>query len=226
MRLQIISLAALVAIGSTFQAAWANLILDGSFETPAVGAGSYVDYGPGAMGPWTVVGNDVLLINTTYTEPSNGILAFNAEDGNQSLDLTGAGNTSPNDGVEQTIATTPGTQYVVSFWVGAALSNNGSGYYSDPATDLLIDGGPAQSFTVKPTDSGYVTWQEFASTFTASGPTTTIEFQNGTVPITALAGLDNVSVNAVPLPVAAYGGFALITGLVMARKLPRLRRLI
>ncbi|HEY1686627.1 MAG TPA: carbohydrate binding domain-containing protein [Tepidisphaeraceae bacterium] len=226
MRLQIISLAALVAIGSTFQAARANLILDGSFETPVVGAGSYVDYTPGPMGPWTVVGNDVLLINTTYTEPSNGILAFNAEDGNQSLDLTGAGNTSPNDGVEQTITTTPGTQYVVSFWVGAALSNKGSGYYSDPATDLLIDGGPATSFKVTPTVSGYVTWEHFTSTFTAAGASTTIEFQNGTSTPTALAGLDNVSVDAVPLPVAAYGGMALIAGLVVTRKLPRLSRSI
>jgi len=107
----------------------ANLISNGSFETPLVANGvncfgltGCEGFAVGAaLGAWTVVGisttvNAILLLNNNYTE-NGGQLHFSAEDGQQSVDLTGAFNQGRN-GVEQTITTTPGTSYNLTFWVG------------------------------------------------------------------------------------------------------------
>ena len=106
----------------------ATLLVDGSFETPAVGGSTFncfvlagcFGYDIGStVGAWTVFGPDagttrsVLLLSNSYSEGSR---LFTAEDGNQSIDLTGAGNLGAN-GVEQTLALDPGT-YALSFWIG------------------------------------------------------------------------------------------------------------
>jgi hypothetical protein len=109
--------------------AQANLVSNGSFESPLIANG--VDClgltgcegfaVAAALGAWAVVGvstttNAILLLNNNYTENA-GQLHFTAEHGQQSVDPTGAGNQGQN-GVKQTVGTTPGTSYTLTFWVG------------------------------------------------------------------------------------------------------------
>ena len=168
----------------------ANLITNGSFESPVVPSGSYLNFFPLSPPPgWTVVGPEVSIVSGTY---SAGCCTFPAEDGNQWLDLTGPG-TNSLEGIEQAVATTPGTQYTLSFWVGNV--NDPFGVFGTTSTVLLsINGGPNQPFT-NSVNSTTLSWQQFTTTFTASGSTTTIEFLNGD-PITDNSnGLDNVVLN-------------------------------
>jgi hypothetical protein len=201
----------------------ASLIVDGGFENPTVPVAGYTQFlGGSTMGAWKVLGNDVLLINSLYSEPGNGILAFNAQEGVQSLDLTGAGNTSPTDGVSQSVATVVGQKYQLTFWVGTA--SGFSPYYTAPATDnVSIDLGAQVSFT-NPNQTPYsINWQQFTYNFVAATSTTNIAFLNGTTPPTAEAGLDNVSLVAVPLPSSTLSG-VLLLGIVAFGKYRSARR--
>jgi hypothetical protein len=179
----------------------ANLIQNGGFESPVLAPGQDMEYSGGstAISGWTVVGDNVLLIQTPYSELGapyyDGMVQFNAQSSLNSLDLTGGGDTdSPTDGIQQTVTTTPGDTYLLSFYVGRAQSNNGDSRYQNPATaDLSINGGPRVSFTNSDLPpSGYVDWKQFTTSFLATGSTTTITFPNGTPVGTNFAGLDNV----------------------------------
>jgi len=180
----------------------ASLITNGSFESPALPSGGLLNVAGGgtAITGWTVQGSDVNLLQTNYSEVVNGMNQFNAEDGLNSLDITGSGNTGPTDGVEQTVTTTPGQAYYLSFYVGRAQSDNGNSAYLDPATvDLSIDGGPRTSFTNSlATPSGGIGWEQFNTSFIAAGSSTTITFLNGTPSGTNEASLDNITL--VPEP--------------------------
>jgi choice-of-anchor C domain-containing protein len=86
---------------------WAqNLIRNGGFEE-GLPLGSFTYYGRGStnMPHWEVTGNSIDHI-ATYWQPGSG---------GGSLDLNGGNN----GGVKQTIATTPGVTYVVSFAMAA-----------------------------------------------------------------------------------------------------------
>lgn len=62
-------------------------IVNGGFELPTVTVGAFTAFTTGNnIAGWTVVGTDVLLIETTYGEPMNSITAFTAASGNQSPD--------------------------------------------------------------------------------------------------------------------------------------------
>ena len=187
----------------------ANLISNGSFESPPLSPADAQAFAGGSTSitGWTALGSEVILIETTYGEPGHGMTAFNAQDGSNSIDVTGSGNTGPTDGIEQTIATTPGREYTLSFFVGRAESSNGSATFLGPATvDFSLSGGPRIAFTnVNSPPAGFVNWQQFSTTFTASGLNTTISFLNGTSTDRGYAGLDNVVVTEVPLPEPSTG---------------------
>jgi Protein of unknown function (DUF642)/PEP-CTERM motif len=186
----------------------ADSITNGSFESPVVPVGGFTNFASGStlIPGWTVVGaaGGVSIVSGTFTQ--NGIL-FPAEDGAQWLDLTGDG-TNSNEGVEQTFATTSGTQYTVSFWVGNVYDPGGI-FGTTSTTDVLL-GGPKGTLLTAATNSntttGIQTWEEFTTTFTATGSTSTLDFINGDPPSDNTNGLDNVSVNpsgpppAVPEP--------------------------
>ena len=195
-------------LGGGGQVKAASLIVNGGFELPVLPNGGGEGFTGGSTGipGWTVVGNDIGLLQTNLSELQNGIIRFNAQEGLNSVDLTGAFNTGPTDGITQTVATTSGSAYTLSFWVGRAQSDNGFSGYQDPATvDLSLNGGPRVSFTNsdQPTP-GLVDWKQFSTSFVASGSSTTITFLNGTPINTDQAGLDNVtftpSGTAVPEP--------------------------
>lgn len=229
----------LVAIGIVPTAARANLITNGGFESPVLASGSNQNIlvGSPALTGWTIIGNPtdtVLLLQTTAAEIPNGITAFNAQEGLNALDITGSGNVGTAVGIEQSVATSAGQEYVLSFYVGRATPTGGPGnYYTRQATvDLSIDGGPRMSYTNANITNGGVNWVEYSYTFTAASALTLIRFYNGTpiqttgifTPDTNYAGLDDVRLNptaVVPEPASvamfAMGAIAL-AGVRFARR--------
>jgi hypothetical protein len=191
----------------------ANLIVNGDFETLAIGAGTFRILGSGDttdLPGWTVTGttcgaNCVATLSTTYSE---GPLVFEAESGSQSVDLTGAGNTL-NGGIQQTITTTAGARYTISFFVGN-MDNASPNYPSASSVLLNINGVGQGTFTNNTSTANRLNWQQFNVNFTAPTNSTVIQFVNGTPATDNEAGLDNVSVDTVPEP--ATFGFISIAG--------------
>ena len=134
----LVALAALAGVGS----AHANLIQNGSFEMPVGPVGFYTNYlaGSTAIAGWTVVGVDSSVTSGSFMQSG---ITFQAQDGAQWLDLAGITSNSKSSGVTQSFATTVGTGYEVSFYVGSTTDN----FYFFPTTvDLSIDGGVRTSY--------------------------------------------------------------------------------
>lgn len=103
----------------------ANLIVNGSFETPAVPVGGSASYGYGSTsitGWTTTTAYQNSVVSGSFSQ--NGI-SYPAEDGSQWLDLD-------ND-LEQTVATTIGDVYTLSFWLGNV---DDPGPYSGQSTQV------------------------------------------------------------------------------------------
>jgi Protein of unknown function (DUF642)/PEP-CTERM motif len=178
----------------------ADSIVNGSFETPVVPVGNFTNFTNGSTGitGWTVVGapGGVSIVSGTFTQ--NGI-SFPAEAGTQWLDLTGDG-TNSNEGVSQSFATTNGTQYTLSFWVGN-VDNPGGIFGTTSTVDVLFNGSPLLDATNANTITGTQTWDQFTTTFTATGATSTLTFMNADPASDNSNGLDNVSVNLSGTPI-------------------------
>jgi len=163
----------------------ANLLTDGSFETPGGGSGGYGG-GSTALTGWTVINNGLWQIHS-------GDFGIIAPDGNISLDLTGyneapAANAPYWGGVEQTIITVPSAIYTIQFDVG---SNGGT-------SSIQVSAGSLSDIAPVTSVSG-VTWATYSSVFTASSTSTTIDLIGyGTQ--SDLVGLDNVVVELSQVP--------------------------
>lgn len=168
----------------------ANLITNGSFETPTVPVNGFTNFlnNSTSITGWTVVGPEVSIVSTSYA--SFG-LTFPAEDGSQWLDLTGdVSNTV--EGVQQTIATTPGLTYNLSYFVGNQV-NPGGPYGTTSTVKVLVDGTLVQTSTNSMGADGTTqVWEQFNTSFVASASSTTIEFQNGDPRNDNTNGLDNI----------------------------------
>lgn len=165
---------------------------DGSFETPVVTPGTFVDVSQGqSIGPWTVSGL-VDLIGAGY---------WQAADGAQSVDLNGQNTSIPGESgaVSQTFTTIPLFAYEVSFALAGNPLSQGDPV-AGPLTktgDVLINGQIVKNFSFNvtgksPTNMGYVT-EEF--TFLATGTSTTLEFAS-TNPGEGGPVIDNVRVES------------------------------
>src|SRR5262249_42899175 len=136
---------------------------------------------------WTVVGaqrTSVSIVNHLYTSAG---FSFPAQDGAQWLDLTGFV-VNQVEGVQQTVQTTPGTTYRLSFWVG----NVGPGYGTTSTIEVTVNGASAGSFT-NSTPARTLNWQQFSFPIVATGASTTIAFFNRDPAGDDSNGLDNVS---------------------------------
>ena len=181
----------------------ANLITNGSFETPDLAPAVAQGYATGstAITGWTVLGSPdntaaISILTNSYGEDvggspdPSGPVRFAAEDGVQSLDLTGPFNQGPLSGIDQVVATTVGQAYALTFYVGNqddALPNYGAA----SSVLLTVTGHPSKAFTTDMNTTDNVTWQEFTYDFVATSTSTTIAFTNNTVDDN-YAGLDNV----------------------------------
>jgi hypothetical protein len=172
-----------------------NLVKDGSFEKPVVPDGSFSSFNTGdSFGKWTVVGDpngSVAIISHDFTY----CVALPAKKGIQFLDLTGYSDSAT--GVQQSIKTTVGSTYAVTFYVGNIVGSGNCGTTS--TVNLVIDGVQVGSFTNKK-DGGQMVWKKFSTQFTAQNTTTTIAFINGDPVDDTADGLDAVSVKLVSAP--------------------------
>jgi hypothetical protein len=153
------------------------------------------------------------VINGSFTSEC---CTFPAEDSIQWLDLTGDVSNAV-EGVQQAVATIPGTQYTLSFWVGNIFDPNGI-YGTTSTVDVRlggISGALLGAFTNNSTTTGTQVWQQFTATFTATGSSTTLDFLNADPATDNSNGLDNVVLNPSATTVPEPGtllllGFGLI----------------
>jgi choice-of-anchor C domain-containing protein len=205
-----LALVALTLVSSVAHAS-ANLLTNGSFETPLVPVGGFTNYPSGstAITGWTVVGPEVSVVNTSFVSEC---CKFPAADGSQWLDLTGDVSNSL-EGVEQSVATVAGKTYDLSFAVGNVFDPRGV-YGTTSAVGVMVNGASLGTFTNSCTTcTNTLTWQTFTTSFMATGSTTMVEFLNKDPATDNSNGLDNVVLTgaagpAVPEP-ATLGLFSL-----------------
>jgi Protein of unknown function (DUF642) len=155
-----------------------NLIKNHSFERPVVTPGTYRLFRTGkTFSHWQVVGDSgyVAVVSETFTCCG---FSFPAKTGVQWLDLTGS-NSNTATGVAQTVATTPGAAYTLTFYVGNIYDpHDGLGVSS--TVNVWVDGQQVYRATnSRGKGKTSMIWQKFTTTIVATSSTTTIAFING-----------------------------------------------
>ncbi|TPE63619.1 PEP-CTERM sorting domain-containing protein [Sandaracinobacter neustonicus] len=207
----------------------ANLLTNGSFEQPVLSAMStniaFYGLGSTAMTGWTVdklPGGDAVVQLTN----NSAFAGLTGTDGVQWLDLTG--NVGRGAGVlSNGVATTAGTNYLVSFDVGAVYYN---GSYGAATVDLYVNNALAGSYTVQPGATNGFNWVRYSYGFAGTGAPVTIGlYASKSLGSSNLGvGLDNVVMEAkapvvpgVPEPASwalMIAGFGLTGAAVRRRK--------
>ncbi|MCC6715767.1 MAG: choice-of-anchor C family protein [Gammaproteobacteria bacterium] len=197
---------------SAMAPAHANLVLNGSFETPIVGGSPFVTLNSGslALPNWAILGS-IDHIGSYWQ----------ASDGNQSIDLNGYGLVGT---ISQSFATTPGQLYELTFDMA------GNPDFDSVKTLLVQIDSIAQLFNFDSTgkSNGAMGWVSHSLVFTATDALTTLMFQSLTFDFLAAPpvenvfsfgpALDNVAVNAVPVPAAVWLLGSALLGLGMIRR--------
>jgi hypothetical protein len=194
-----LALAGIAILSSLSSAHAVSLITNGSFETPTVPPGTFSNFlsGSSAITGWTVFGPAVSIVSGSF---GGGGFSFPAQDGIQWLDLTGP-TSGPVEGVEQTVTTTPGQTYNLSFYVG----NVSGGVFGTTSTVGVLVNGSLLATRTNSTPGTTLNWELFTVPFTAASASTLIGFENLDPPGDDSNGLDNISLalaptNAVPEP--------------------------
>jgi hypothetical protein len=184
------ALVLLAAVSFAVPAYAANLIKDGGFEKPATPSGSFTEYSQGqSFGPWSVVGASGNVATVAGGFMQNGF-DFKAKSGHAWLDLTGVSNSAT--GVAQTVKTTPGSSYTLSFWVGNVYDPNG--IFGTTSTVNVFNGSTMLlSATNAKMSATTQVWQHFSVTFVASTARTVLSFINGDPSNDTNDGLDDVN---------------------------------
>ncbi len=176
-------------------AAHANLLSNGSFES-----GAFVNQGNDTMslaaGSAVISGWTVATDTTAWIGPTNPF-GLSANDGSFFLDLTNYQPGAPFAGMTQTIATTPGAIYALSFDLG------GSTFWGRPDAITASAAGTSATFTTPSTGTNN-DWQHVSMQFTASSSSTTVLLQ-GAAGLNYI-GLDNASVDFVSAPAVPEPG--------------------
>lgn len=113
--------ATMLATSGTAQAA--NLLTNGSFETPAITAAPWFIRSTTNTPGWVQTGDGVDLIHNNYEQPSLPVLV-DASDGVQFLDMNQLGAIG---GIRQTVAATVGTIYTLELDAAAWATNSRGG---------------------------------------------------------------------------------------------------
>lgn len=193
-----------------------NLLTNGSFETIT----GFVNQGNDTMsllaGSTVITGWTVVTDTTAWIGPTNPF-GLSASDGSYFLDLTNYQAGAPFAGLRQTIATTPGSTYRLSFDLG------GSTFWGRPDSLSASAAGASATFTT-PSSGTNNDWYHESMLFVATGASTAVTLQ-GLTGINYI-GLDNVSVEFVSAaPVPEPGNWALLAaGLAPLLLIARRRR--
>lgn len=185
-------LAALLLLASA--AAGANQVANGSFEDPVIAAASFQNIAGGSEPPgfgWSVVFNNVDLISTGVLGITGPMAA-----GSQALDLVGFGT---GGAIAQSFATTAGTTYGLQF----SYANNPI-VTGTASASVQVTAGPATLLSTTVTHdtstAGNLAWTTYSATFTATGSTATLRFDNTIGGGNGGVFLDAISVTPVPEP--------------------------
>jgi len=181
----------------------ANLLSNGSFEDQQVGGNfATLSAGDPTITSWTIGGNGVDLIHDYW----------NAADGTQSVDMSALSTGT----LSQTVNTTVGQQYELSFW----MAGNTDGGNAVKSMDTLINGNflANSTFDVTGHSKSNMGWTEYTYDFVSTGGPTTVTFQSKEENPFGPA-LDNVSLKAVP-EASTVITFALLMvgGMIVLRK--------
>jgi hypothetical protein len=182
-----------IASGGTASAT-ANLVKNGSFEKPVVPAGSFQNFATGqSFTGWKVTGATGSVSVVSGTFQSQGF-TFNAKAGAQWIDLTGPGSKTAT-GVVQSVATTPGTTYQLTFWVGNI--NDPGGMFGVSSTVKVFVNGALKLTAVNslhPANHKQA-WKEFTLKIKATASHIMISFINGDPSTDDSNGLDAVQLS-------------------------------
>jgi hypothetical protein len=219
--LAIVRLMALAGVASlAAQPARANLILNPSFESGAFvnQANQTMSLPAGAgqtIADWTVGFDTIAWINA-----GNPFL-LTAQDGDKFLDLTNYEAGAPFGGVNQTIATTVGSNYVLTFYLGSYTT-----LWGGPPVSITAFAGSATQQCSVTTPTTASTWTLCTVPFTALAAQTTITLHG--VSGVNYIGLDQVSVELAgtqpPVPEPAVSALLGLGALALATKASRRRK--
>lgn len=142
--------------------AYANLLTNGSFETPIVEGGYYVHRNGAELTGWTLFSSyrGTVHFDTTYDPVADGNQAVQIEVGQ--------------DWISQSFATKIGSEYAVSFAL-SAYSRYGSSCPPFPCTATLDVSAGSFSGSYTGTSAGYVT---HTLNFVADSAVSTLTFKN------------------------------------------------
>ena len=145
--------------------------------------------GSGAMPGWTVIGGTATGNDGVAWLSNANSYGLTAETGSYFVSLAGYRDNAPYFGVTQTIATTAGQSYALTFYLGV---DNSDVYYTGPI-GVSVSAGPATQTieNVSATGTGNQ-WVEETVDFTATAAASTISIQ--AVQGDDYIGLDNVAV--------------------------------
>jgi hypothetical protein len=209
---------ALFLVSSAFGVQSSNLIQNGSFEQPGFAGNAVPGQQQKVVAPsaditaWTVGGAGDIYVHEYPVGPASGFGP--AEDGSYYVDLSGDG--PPHATLYQDFATTPGAQYLLTFYIGSASSSPSS------TISLELEGTTAfldTTLTPLAPDAGGINWLEETFSFTPDSTITQLSFVDTSGSDDNASFLDNVSVTAVPEP-AAFGVLSL-GSLVLLRRYRR-----
>ena len=187
----------------------AEMIVNGSFESPPLPQYEHVPGGATTITGWLTVDSGVERFNPS--DPGVGFggtpVGF-AQTGTLAIDLaifTGGG-------IQQTFGTLPGAWYRVEFYGGTleGFNRDGTGQI-----EALVNSVPRTFFNVV-NHSPTIVWSLFSFDFQATGSTTTLEFRNRQDHLRHFAFIDSVSVN-VPEPSTVVLLATGVVGLLITR---------
>lgn len=206
-------LAAGLGLAGVQGARGANLLVNGGFELPVISPQTAVSLTGGSdIGGWTVVnpsgdtGLVVSILDTTYAE-NGGTLVFQAQEGQQALDITGPGNHGLNGVAQAVSGLTVGGTYHLSLWLGNQDDRYGN-YPFASSVSVLVNGVQVAAFSNDDNSVNQLTWNQYGVDFAAGAETSTITILSTTASGDNETGLDNVSLTAV-VPEAGASSFAL-----------------
>lgn len=187
-----------LAIASLFSsfAAQANLIVNGGFEEPAFVDNPlhYVHLNGAELPGWALFSTyrGTVLFNTAYDPVSEGSQAVQIE--------------VPGDWISQSFATVIGQAFTVSFDLSAYSVYGGPPWGTPCAPTCSSDLGVTVGTIYEEFTGSSAGYSTNTLQFTADSSATTLKFENlGVLNVWGnYPHLDNVSVNAVPIPPALY----------------------